>query len=446
VKTRGLYAVIGVVLVGLVFAGVAWGEPVVYVDDDFNSGTPGWGVTHFDNLPGAVGAADPSGLVQVYDGTYDQVSQLVVPKPLTIQSGTPGVQPTLSFADGQWDGVSVQADHVTLEGLRLYRAGHTHYNALVGVPKGGPYPNYVVQYEDTILRGCTLEGGRYGAYVHARDLTVDGCTFQDNYRDGLVLAGLEGTTTVTGNHFTGDAGSKKAILIEGGVEYPHVQGTLNIDYNTCSGKRNFMVFNHWGFDADPLALNVVHNSIYGAAGAALAFYAAYTDDPDGFDKFSSIAIRDNIISNADGLAVMVDYEDWGGAPPADNRPVPDNGQIAVSYALSHANTYDPLMEMADATGNFGYYNVAAMTPGDASMLMYSLLSNSTGDPLFTDPANGDFSLLAGSPALGVASDGTNIGAWQSDGTPIPEPISMIFFGTGVVGVFGFVSRRKMHKG
>jgi len=29
--------------------------------------------------------------------------------------------------------------------------------------------------------------------------------------------------------------------------------------------------------------------------------------------------------------------------------------------------------------------------------------------------------------------------------PIPEPISMIFFGTGVVGVFGFVSRRKMRK-
>jgi FG-GAP repeat/PEP-CTERM motif len=29
--------------------------------------------------------------------------------------------------------------------------------------------------------------------------------------------------------------------------------------------------------------------------------------------------------------------------------------------------------------------------------------------------------------------------------PVPEPLSMIFFGTGVVGVFGFVSRRKMQK-
>jgi len=30
-------------------------------------------------------------------------------------------------------------------------------------------------------------------------------------------------------------------------------------------------------------------------------------------------------------------------------------------------------------------------------------------------------------------------------SPIPEPISMIFFGTGIVGVFGFVARRKMRK-
>jgi len=30
-------------------------------------------------------------------------------------------------------------------------------------------------------------------------------------------------------------------------------------------------------------------------------------------------------------------------------------------------------------------------------------------------------------------------------TPIPEPISMIFFGTGLVGVVTYVSRRRMRK-
>ncbi len=35
------------------------------------------------------------------------------------------------------------------------------------------------------------------------------------------------------------------------------------------------------------------------------------------------------------------------------------------------------------------------------------------NPQFTNAANGDFSLQAGSPALNAASDGTNIGAWQT---------------------------------
>ena len=35
------------------------------------------------------------------------------------------------------------------------------------------------------------------------------------------------------------------------------------------------------------------------------------------------------------------------------------------------------------------------------------------DPKITDATNGDFSLQAGSPALNTASDGTNIGAWQT---------------------------------
>ena len=30
-------------------------------------------------------------------------------------------------------------------------------------------------------------------------------------------------------------------------------------------------------------------------------------------------------------------------------------------------------------------------------------------------------------------------------SPIPEPMTMIFFGTGLVGVAGFAGRRKMRK-
>lgn len=47
----------------------------------------------------------------------------------------------------------------------------------------------------------------------------------------------------------------------------------------------------------------------------------------------------------------------------------------------------------------------------------------TGDPLFTDAPNGDFSLKEGSPALAAATDGTNLGdpRWNKGTTPDPEP-------------------------
>jgi hypothetical protein len=46
--------------------------PEVWVDDDFNSGTPGWGVTHFDKVQDGVNAVDVSGTVYIATGTYTE--------------------------------------------------------------------------------------------------------------------------------------------------------------------------------------------------------------------------------------------------------------------------------------------------------------------------------------------------------------------------------------
>ena len=48
---------------------------------------------------------------------------------------------------------------------------------------------------------------------------------------------------------------------------------------------------------------------------------------------------------------------------------------------------------------------------------------------------------------GFAVDVTDLtgGNYAVSLTPVPEPISMIFFGTGVVGVFGYISRKRLQK-
>jgi len=386
----------------------------VWVDDDYCDGCANdghvWGYDAFDSIQDGIDAVEGS-TVRVGEGTY--IESLSVSKSVAIIGDASGSQPKIHIPDGVAGGVTITADDVTLENLWIYQDVPAQWRAIIEIPKGGPWPNYTIDYARTTITGCTIEGGYYGAYVHAEDLTVENSTFKNCAKDLLILSAVQGTTNVTNNHFVGGTSSlKKAILVEGGVEQPYVSGTIDISYNTAVGKNNFLVYNQWGDTSQKVDLSVKHNSIDNIAAPVTSFYAAYTDDPDGFQKFNSILIQDNIVTNS-GLAAYVDYEDWGGGAPVENRPVPANGQIVVENMLCYNNSAGPT-DTTDATGNFGYYDVAGSTPSGASMAMFAMAGNITGDPLYSDPAHAgnDFALLYGSPAVGAASDGTNIGAWQ----------------------------------
>jgi hypothetical protein len=45
-------------------------ETVVWVDDDFNSGTLGWGISHFATINDGIQAVATNGTVNVYPGAY----------------------------------------------------------------------------------------------------------------------------------------------------------------------------------------------------------------------------------------------------------------------------------------------------------------------------------------------------------------------------------------
>jgi hypothetical protein len=55
----------------------------VWVDDDYNSSTPGWGYDHFDKIQDGINGVVPGGTVNVYSGNYTE--QLTIQKDLTLE-------------------------------------------------------------------------------------------------------------------------------------------------------------------------------------------------------------------------------------------------------------------------------------------------------------------------------------------------------------------------
>jgi PKD repeat protein len=55
---------------------------IVYVDDDYNPSTPGWGYNHFSSIQDGVDVVSEDGTVYVYDGIYYE--NVVVDKTLNL--------------------------------------------------------------------------------------------------------------------------------------------------------------------------------------------------------------------------------------------------------------------------------------------------------------------------------------------------------------------------
>jgi parallel beta-helix repeat protein len=64
--------------------GVAYPPSIVYVDDDYDENTPGWGYDHFDNIDDGVWKVRSYGTVYVYTGYYFELCSIIIYKPLAL--------------------------------------------------------------------------------------------------------------------------------------------------------------------------------------------------------------------------------------------------------------------------------------------------------------------------------------------------------------------------
>ena len=145
---------------------------VVYVDDNYNSGTPGWGVTHFATIQGGIDAVAATGTVNVYPGTYNQDEanardpmtggagsndfNIFVGKAMLIRGVDGGGTPIADYDDVAafvvakrnlptfgGDAMFIQADNVTVTGLDVTGFNDPLYNNKIIENSGD---NFVIKY------------------------------------------------------------------------------------------------------------------------------------------------------------------------------------------------------------------------------------------------------------------------------------------------------------
>jgi len=199
-------------------------EDEVWVDDNYNAATPGWGTTRFNNLKDGIDNVNPGGTVHVEPGTYE-ANDISINKPLTITGAGAGV----TIVDGQYDKRLFTVDtHTCVLSNMTLRYGSTSSH-------GGGIWNHV---GDVTLMNCFLSGNMAstdggGIYNEDGTLTLNDCTISDNEaadRGGGIYNEYGDVTltncTVSGNMAGGDGG---------GIH--NVEGTVTLINCTVSGNK-----------------------------------------------------------------------------------------------------------------------------------------------------------------------------------------------------------------
>lgn len=97
----------------------------VFVDDDFDPSTPGWGVIRFDKIQDGIDAVAIGGKVIVFSGTYQE--SLMINKPLKLlgeDKETTIIDASNSTEMGDGYGINILAGDVTISGFTIQNTLH----------------------------------------------------------------------------------------------------------------------------------------------------------------------------------------------------------------------------------------------------------------------------------------------------------------------------------
>jgi len=156
----------------------------VYVDDDFNSSTPGWQYDHFNIIQDGIDAVAEGGTVYVYNGTYYE--NVTINKTIQLI----GEHKTLVTIDGMMKNsvININASNVTVSGFTLHNS--SEYSL------GPNYKGGIKLYEQanhSTISNNTLRDNDCGIYIYSSNNTIQNNDIQNNTNFGVSIFQISGT-------------------------------------------------------------------------------------------------------------------------------------------------------------------------------------------------------------------------------------------------------------